>query len=132
MQPDRIKVGAGVVLVSVDGVARDWGIPEESIRSLLNTFEIPRIRFPGQEKRYVSLWSLERALFEAGLPLALKGSRSLVTALHEAAGLMYQTASKEVIHERLKALAKDLRKPGPHTNVDHRKNRPTGTRKKKR
>lgn len=121
MQPDRIKVGAGVVLVSVSGVCQDWGVTEKGLMALLSTFQIPTIRFPGGEKRYISLWSLERCLFEVGLPGALRGTQSLVSALHESAGLMYQTATRETIHERIKALAREIRTPGPHSSKRLRK-----------
>lgn len=115
MQPDRIKVGAGVILVSLDGLAKDWGIPQKGVESLLVTFALPVIKLPGGEKRYVSLWSLEAALFEAGLPEAAKGTQSVLRAIHEAAAIIYATASKEVVRERVKALAAALRTPGPHT-----------------
>ena len=109
VQPDRLKVGAGVILVSIDGLARDWGIPEDGMKSLLKTFSIPVITPPGGEKRYISLWSLEMALFEAGLPEAAKGSEAALRAIHEAAGIIYATASKEVVRERVRALAGALR-----------------------
>lgn len=116
MQPHRIKVGAGVVLVSVDGLAQDWGIPEAGVLSLLGSFSIPTIRLPGGEKRYISLWSLEMALFEAGLPEAAKGSQEAVRAIHASAAIVYSTASKEVIRQRLSRLQQDLSRPGPHTS----------------
>lgn len=115
MQPHRIKVGAGVILVSIDGLAVDWGVPESGIEKLLSLFAIPVIRLPGGEKRYISLWALEMALFEAGLPEAAKGSTEVVRAIHEAAAIVYATASKEVVRERVRALSRSLAKPGPHT-----------------
>ena len=113
MQPHRVKIGAGVILVSIDGLAVDWGIPESGVESLLKMFRIPVIKFPEGEKRYISLWSLEMALFEAGLPLACKGSQELVRAIHEAAGIIYATASKEVVRERVKVLTRRLCKDSP-------------------
>lgn len=113
MQPDRIKVGAGVILVSLDGLARDWGVPEGGVEHLLGTFTIPVIKLPGGDKRYVSLYSLEDALFEAGLPETFKGDTVLVRTHHELAGVLYGTLSKEVIRERVKALAKSLRSGPP-------------------
>lgn len=110
MQPHRIKVGAGVVLISIDGLAVDWGVPESGVEKLLGLFQIPVITIPGGDKRYISLWSLEMALFEAGLPDAAKGSQEAVRAIHEAAGIIYATASKEVVRERVRALAKDMSK----------------------
>jgi hypothetical protein len=79
------------------------------MKSLLSTFSIPVITPPGGKKRYISLWSLEMALFEAGLPEAAKGSEKAVRAIHEAAGIIYATASKEVVRERVRALAGALR-----------------------
>ena len=116
MQPHRIKVGSGVILVSVDGIALDWGLPEVGVRKLLSAFQIPVIRMPGGDKQYVSLWSLECALFEAGLPTAAKGSQEAVRAIHAAAGIVYGTLSKEVIRERLSLLQRSLSKTGPHTS----------------
>jgi hypothetical protein len=110
MQPHRIKVGAGVILVSVDGLAVDWGVPEKGIVSLLATFAIPIITLPGGDKRYVSLYSLESALFEAGLPTAFRDDQVLVRCHQELAGVLYGTLSKEVIRERCKSLAASLRR----------------------
>jgi hypothetical protein len=119
-QPDRIKCGAGLILVSVDGVAEDWGIPEESLQRVLSEFAIPTIRFPGQEKRYVSLWSLEYCLFEAGLPQALKGNQAVATALLQAAGYCYKAATEQAIRDRVKSLARELRKPKSLKRTDQR------------
>ena len=116
MQPDRIKVGAGLILVSLTGIAQDWGIPTEGILKLLSTFKIPLLTLPGGDKQFINLWALECALFEASLPEACRGSREVVRAIHEAAAIVYATASKEVVRERVRALAKDLKKVGPHTN----------------
>lgn len=110
-QPDRIKVGAGVILVSEDGLARDWGVSDLGMRKLLDSFGMPRIKpqgaAGGSKKRYVSLYALEHELFVAGLPEALKGERDMLTeAHHELAGLLYGTITKEVIRERVRALAR--------------------------
>ena len=129
MQPHRIKVGSGVILVSVDGLAADWGIPEEGIVRLLALFAIPIITLPGGEKRYVSLWPLEMALFEAGLPVACRGSQEAVRAIHASAGIVYGTLTKEVIRERLSRLQQDLARTGPHTSVKRKK---PGSGKKRR
>lgn len=108
-EPHRIKVGAGVVLLSLDGVAADWGLPEKNVEHLLNLFKIPLIRLPGGRKRYISMYPLEDALFQLGLPETMKGDRALVTAHHELAGVLYGTLTKEVIRERVKILAKSLK-----------------------
>ncbi len=104
------------MLVSVDGLAMDWGVPEEGVRKLLGLFELPLLRIPGGEKQYVNLWSLEVALFEAGTPNAAKGSQEAVRAIHAAAGVVYGTLGKEVIRERLSLLQRSLGRPGPHTS----------------
>ena len=116
MQPHRIKVGAGLILVSIDGIAQDWGLSELGVRKLLSAFELPLIQMPGGDKRYVNLWVLECALFEAGMPEAAKGSQEAVRAIHASAGIVYGTMSKEVIRERLSLLQRSLSKPGPHTS----------------
>lgn len=121
MQPHRIKVGAGVILVSVDGLAIDWGVPESGVDKLLSVFGIPVIRIPGGEKRYVSLWSLEVALFEAGLPAAAKGAQEAVRAIHAAAGIVYGTLTKEAIRERLSMLQRSLGRPSPATSKYQKK-----------
>lgn len=113
MQPDRIKLGAGVILVSLSGLARDWGVPEEGVEHLLAAFTIPVITLPGGDKRYVSLYSLEEALFEAGLPETFKGDTLLVKAHHELAGVLYGTLTREVIRERVVALANAFRAGPP-------------------
>ena len=121
MQPHRLKIGSGVILVSLDGLAADWGIPELGVVSLLANFAIPIIKLPGGEKQYVSLWSLEMALFEAGLPMACRGSQEAVRAIHASAGIVYGTLSKEVIRERLGYLQRSLSRVGPHTNKARKK-----------
>lgn len=110
MQPHRIKVGAGLIMVSLDGLALDWGVPDKGILALLATFAIPLITIPGGDKQYVSLYSLETALFEAGLPTAFQGDQTLVRCHQELAGVLYGTLSKEVIRERCKSLASALRR----------------------
>ncbi len=130
MQPDRIKVGAGVILVSLDGLARDWGIPQSGVEKLLGTFKIPVIKLPEGEKRYLSLWSLEACLFEAGLPAALQKSPEAVQGLLNSAGLQYATATKEVIRERLQALQRALSKPGDHTRKSRKSKRGPGRPRK--
>ncbi len=130
MQPHRLKVGSGVILVSIDGLAADWGIPEDAVNKVLAMFDLPAIKFPGGSKRYVSLWPLELALFEAGLPSACKGTQKEVRAIHAAAGVVYGSLSREVIRERLNMLRGELREAGPQTSK-YRKKSGTGKRKKK-
>lgn len=132
MQPHRIKVGSAVVMVSIDGIALDWGLSELGVRKLLSAFEIPVIRMPEGDKQYVSLWSLECALFEAGLPEACKGSQDAVRAIHATAGIVYGTMSKEVIRERLSLLQRSLSKPGPHTSKHRTKSGTKGSGKSDR
>lgn len=121
MQPHRIKIGSAVILVSLDGLAVDWGIPEEGIVKLLAIFAIPILTLPGGDKRYISLWPLEMALFEAGLPVACKGSQPAIRAIHASAGIVYGTLTKEVIRERLSRLQQDLARTGPHTSAKRKK-----------
>lgn len=113
MQPDRIKVGAGVIMVSICGLARDWGIPEEAMRKTIAFFRLKVLTPVPGGKQYVGLYPLESALFEASLPETFKGDTALVKAHHELAGVLYGTLSKEVIRERVKALAKALRSGPP-------------------
>lgn len=115
--------------MSLDGLAADWDIPEKGVLSLLSTFEIPLIKLPGGDKQYVSLWSLEIALFEAGLPAAAKGSQEAVRTIHESAGIVYGTLSREVIRERVMALARSLRTVGPRSHHKKREELPTRSRK---
>jgi hypothetical protein len=122
MQPHRIKVGAGVVLLSIEGLARDWGVPVSGIEHLMATFSIPAIKLPGGDTRYVSLYPLEMALFDAGLPGVYKGTTELVKAHHELAGVLYGTLSREVIRERCKSLARSIR-GGPPAKARSRKKR---------
>ncbi len=121
-QPHRLKVGASVVLLSVPGLAQDWGISLDAMDRLLDKLQIPRVvpsgvQEGGQEAadghgdgmRYVSLWPLESALFRLGLPAALQGERTIAAQM-DIAGLLYGAVSKQVIRDRLRELAKDLRK----------------------
>lgn len=119
MQPHRIKVGSSVILVSLDGLAADWGIEEKHILRMLHQFGgIPLVTPMEGGKQYVNLYSLETALFEAGLPVAFKGDQTLVRTHQELCGVMYGTLSKEVIRERCKLLAAALRRPSAATNKD--------------
>jgi len=120
-QPHRIKIGAGLILVSVDGLAMDWGISEAGVESLMKMFKIPAIKLPEGPKRYINLWALETALFEASLPKGCYGSQKAVQAIHTSAAVVYATATKEAIRERLKMLQRSLSTPGPHTNKDRKK-----------
>ncbi len=113
----------------MDGLAADWGVPESGIVKLLAMFAIPIITLPGGEKQYVSLWPLEIALFEAGLPVACRGSQEAVRAIHASAGIVYGTLTKEVIRERLSRLQQDLARTGPHTSA--RRKKPGAGRRKK-
>lgn len=108
--PDRIRIGGGVVLLSLSGLARDWGVTEDCVKRTLDALGLPTLRFPERETRYVSMFPLECALFELGLPAALKGERKLVQVLHESACLAYGTLTKEVIRERVKTLARELKR----------------------
>jgi len=111
-------------MVSLDGLSRDWGVPEKGVEGLLGALHIPVIKIPGGEKRYVSLYSLEDALFEAGLPDTFKGNAALVRAHHELAGVLYGTLTKEVIRERVVELAKALHTAPRKSKSAYRRKKP--------
>lgn len=127
IQPDRIHIGAGVVFVSLCGLARDWGIEEKNVVRMMDKMELPRVIFDGGKKKYVSLYPMEDYFFHLGLPEAYKGDTLLVKAHHELAGVLYGTLTKEVIRQRVKYLAKQLRDKPLTSN----KNTPKITRQKK-
>lgn len=105
--------------MSLDGLAADWGVGEQDILRVLHQLgDIPLIVPKEGGKRYVSLWPLEMALFEAGLPIAAKGSQDAVRAIHASAGIVYGSLGKEAIRSRLQMLQRALSKPGPHTIKD--------------
>lgn len=115
-QPARIQVG-GLVLLAVDALAAEWGLPPEGFERLLATLKIPKIHFPGGERRYLSLYSLEYSLFVLGLPHAMRKGQdpnqkdTTVTDVHfQMAGLLYGTLTIEAVRERVRALAKALGK----------------------
>lgn len=113
MQPHRIKLGASVILVSVDGIAADWGIQEESVVRLCGKFGIPIVTPEPGGKRYLGLYPFESAMFEVMLPAAFQGSHELVRAHQELAGCLYGTITAKLIRERVLAIAKGLRKGPP-------------------
>lgn len=110
MQPHRIKVGASEIMVSLDGIAADWGIQEASVRRLCAKFKLPVLTPEPGGKQYIGLYPFEMALFEAHLPEAFQGSHELVRAHAELAGVMYGHITAKVIRERVMAIAKGLRK----------------------
>ncbi len=122
MQPHRIKLGASVVLLSVDGIAADWGIKDHSVIRFCAKFGLPIITPEAGGRGYVSLYALESAFFEAGLPQAFQGDHGLVKAHQELAGFLYGWVTAKVIRERVLAIAKGLRK-GPPSRKGLRPNR---------
>jgi hypothetical protein len=106
--PDRVHIGASVVLVSLSGLGKTLGIEEEHVRSLLGALEIPIIQIPGSDKRHFSLYALETALFQLGLPTYLKEAPGLGRVHQELAGVLYGTLKKEVVRERVHQLARAL------------------------
>jgi hypothetical protein len=98
--------------VSVDGLAADWGISERAVLNMCGKWELPVITPEPAGRSYVSLYALERALFEVGVPQTLRGDSSLVRAHMELAGCLYGTITKELIRERCLELARALNK-GP-------------------
>lgn len=109
MQPDRIKIGGGLILVSLEGLAKDWGITVKAVEKLLGALKIPTIKMPDHPVRYISLFSLENELFTLALPEALRNQKELARLNLELAGVLYGTLTKEVIRERVKGLAKTLK-----------------------
>lgn len=122
MQPHRIKLGASVVMVSVDGIASDWGIQEASVVRLCGKFRIPIVTPEKDGKRYIGLYPFESAMFEAMLPQAFQEDHSLVKAHQELAGVLYGHLTAKVIRERVLAIAKGLRK-GPPSRKGKRPNK---------
>ena len=112
-QPHRIKLGASVVLISLDGLAADWGIQDKSVRRLCAKFGIPLLTPQPDGKVYLSLYTFERALFEALMPEAFRDDHALVTSHMELAGTIYGHITAKLIRERVLAIAKGLRKGPP-------------------
>lgn len=108
-QPDRIKIGGGLILVSLDGLARDWGVTEKAVRSMVAYLKLKVITFPDHPKKYINLWSFEQGLFDLTLPDAMKGNVDLARLCRESAALIYGTLTKEVIRDRVKKLARSMR-----------------------
>ena len=121
-QPHRIKVGASVVLLSLDGIAADWGIRQDSVRRLCGKFKIPVLTPEPSGKEYISLYTFEQALFEALLPQAFQEDAGFVASHLELAGTLYGHVTAKVIRERVLAIAKGLRK-GPPSRKGLRPNR---------
>ena len=113
MQPHRIKVGASEVMISVDGIAADWGIQEASVIRLCAKFGLPLITPEPGGKQYLGLYPFESALFAAHLPEAFQGDHQLVKAHQELAGVLYGHTTAQLIRERVMAIAKGLRKGPP-------------------
>lgn len=106
-EPDELKIGAAGVFRTLCSLSENLGLPEEAVLKLLGTLKIPLIRFPGGTKRYFLLYALEAALFDLGLPSAMHEARQLH---RESAGLLYGHVTKEVVRDRIRRLAKDMRK----------------------
>lgn len=126
-QPHRIKLGASMVLLSLDGIAADWGIEEASVRRLCSKFGLPLLTPEDNGKRYISMYSFETALFEAMLPEAFSGDHELVQAHQALCGALYGHITAKMIRERVLAIAKGL-KAGPPSRKGHRPDRVGRTR----
>ncbi len=113
MQPHRIKLGSSVVLVSVDGIAADWGIQEKSVIRFCAKFGLPLITPEPGGKQYLGLYPFESAMFEAMLPTAFAGNQALVRAHQELAGVLYGHITAKLIRERVVAIARELKKGPP-------------------
>lgn len=122
--PDYISVGAGVRMISLEGVGKSFGgAPSEAVLRLLDTLGVPRVRYPGLEgKSYVNLYALESCLFPLGLPKQFangpnnrngKSDPELIRLHQELAGVLYNTWTKEAVRQRVKKLAREMcRLPG--------------------
>ena len=99
-------------MVSVDGIAADWGISLKAVMNMAQKWGLKLFTPEPEGKRYVSLYALESALFEATIPNTFRGDRQFVRAHQELAGVLYGTLTKEVIRERCMQLASQLKK-GP-------------------
>lgn len=106
--PDRIRVGTSVILWDVEAAARLFGVTTEAMQSILDQFHVPILTFTDNPKKYFSQYALEIALFQLGLPAALKGERHKLLAHQEVAGLLYGAATKEAIVLHVKELAKSI------------------------
>ncbi len=100
-------------MVSVDGIAADWGIQEKSVIRLCAKFRIPIVTPEPGGKKYIGLYPFESAMFEAMLPEAFQGAQELVRAHQELAGVLYGHITSKLIRERVLAIAKGLRKGPP-------------------
>ena len=87
-----------------------------ALGSMEGVGKFPLIKFPEGSKRYVSLYPLEKALFALGLPAAMRGERKkvaeegLMDVMHQTAAILYGTLTKEVVRQRIRLLAQNLKK----------------------
>lgn len=111
-----IRLG-GLILVSVDGTAAEWGMTGTQFGGLLETLGVPVVQLKPGGRGYVSVYPLEYALFALGLPRAMKcttnpnstGCDATVTDVHfQLASLLYGTLTREAIRERVRVLAHSL------------------------
>lgn len=112
MQLDRIKVGASVVLISLEGVAAALGTSVEEAEGLVQAWGLVPVYVTPGTKRYVNMYALESFMFAASLP---SGMREKASAHQELAGVLYGAIQKEVIERRVREASQALglrRKPG--------------------
>lgn len=95
--------------MSIEALAEDWKVPVRSVERIVGMLKMPFIRWPETEIRYVNLFALEYGLFELTMPRALQGERKLMREVHQVAALLYGTLTKEVIRDRVRKLAKEMR-----------------------
>lgn len=127
-QPDRIQIGASLVLVSLEGLAMMLGAPDtRQLEELLRAADIKRLKFPWGPKRYVSLFPLEMGLFQAGMPsggYTGTDASNMMVAYQELAGLLYGGLTRKAIADRTKELVKTLTKAhGGNQRTDNRRSR---------
>ena len=108
--PDKLRCGASVIYMNLQGLCKDWGCSEEALRAYLIDFGIPVVTHPNGGE-YVSLYPLESTMFLEGLPAGwAHDDKGLPTAHMELAGLMYGGITRQMVITRVRALVRAMRR----------------------
>lgn len=116
-QPDQISVGASVRMISLEGVAREFGCSVEQATQMMDTLGLPRVTYPSGSKKYINLYALESLLFPLGLPEQFKNGPNnrngtsdlnLIRLHQELAGVCYMASTKDAVRTRVKKLAQEM------------------------
>lgn len=99
-QPDYLLIGNVVRLVSVNALAKQVGVRVNHMRLGLHRLAIPFIKFPGGQKEYFNLVSLEAILFKLLSP-GKRRQWSYRTLNKEMAAEL----TKEPVDDKMKAIA---------------------------